>query len=219
MATAGGFFTGIGNFFAGTGGVATGAEAGAATSSAFGVTSTAGAGLTNVAAPTAIGTTATGGGITAAQASAIASGVAATGSAVQSNRAAEAQNDQINRAASIERAQARIDNNRRARLAIKATRIQTGQIEATTQNENTGSNSAVTGAIGSLRTQTASNIGAANTQLSAQLGISAALQQGRSDFVKHSGRASTLAGLATTFDTLSQSPQALKKLRKLVGFS
>lgn len=70
--------------------------------------------------------------------------------------------------ARIQRAISQIEANRRARRAVAERRIQQAELLAQANASNQGVNSAVSGAVGSLSTQTAANIGAANTRLAAE---------------------------------------------------
>lgn len=110
-------------------------------------------------------------------------------------QATNAQNDAQKRAAALERARARIENQRQARLAVAEDRKQRAAILASTQSQNAGANSSVSGAIGSLRSNTASSIGAANTNLAALQGQSLTLQKGAS-------KAARLSNIASGFEAI-----------------
>ena len=103
---------------------------------------------------------------------AVVAAVAAVGSAVSSRQSAKKTFEAEEKARDIEIRGAEIDRARRARRAIAAARIQQAEIIAATQTQNQGGNSAVIGAVGSLSTQTAANIGAGNTQLATSIASS-----------------------------------------------
>jgi len=97
----------------------------------------------------------------------------------------------------IERRIAEINNARAARRAIAARRQMTAEITAQSANSGTGLefSSAVRGAVGSLVTQTASNVGAANTNTAASFAYQRAGERG----LDRAGRASRYA---STFEAV-----------------
>ncbi len=121
---------------------------------------------------------------------AIVAAVSAVGGAIASSRAASALQEGEEKARDIEIRTAELDRARRARRAIAASRVQRGEIVAASQSQNTGANSAVAGAIGSLQTQTAANVGALNTQLAGSIAASGARARGSQDAT----RLSNIAG-------------------------
>ncbi len=89
----------------------------------------------------------------------------------------------------IDQRSAEIENQRNARRAIAARRVQAAELTAAGQPGQVRSNSAMQGAIGSLTTQTASNIGFANTMLGAQVASSNAYIRGQNAVSKANSRA------------------------------
>jgi hypothetical protein len=115
---------------------------------------------------------------------------AVAGTAMQ-YKAAQAQNKAQDRAAKMERRAAEIENVRRARRGVAERRIQQAEILQGAAATGMRGSSAVSGAVGSLTTQTASSIGAANTQLAANIGANRALIKG----AKTAGMYNTLGSL------------------------
>jgi Flp pilus assembly protein TadB len=114
-------------------------------------------------------------------------------SAYESHRAAKATEKSNKKANRLERTTAEIENQRNARRAIAARRLQQAELIQAAQSSNVGANSSVSGAVGSLTTQTASNIGFANTQLAGQVATSNVLLRGQSKALKHNTRAAGLS--------------------------
>jgi len=90
----------------------------------------------------------------------------------------QAQNQAQERAAKIQNRQASLENQRRARRAVAQRRIMQADMIQSTETMGARSSSALQGAVGSLQTQTAANIGAANTQLAGDIGMNRALIHG-----------------------------------------
>ena len=127
----------------------------------------------------------------------VASLVLSAGSAYQSTRAAKAQNSAQKKAAQLERGRAALEQRTQTRKAIAAARRQRGEILASTQSQNTGGNSAVSGAVGGLQTGTAVGIGASRVQLAARQGQSLILQRGASRANRLNSSAAILGGLSS----------------------
>tara|TARA_Y100000114_G_scaffold50443_1_gene46037 strand:+ start:1693 stop:2169 length:477 start_codon:yes stop_codon:yes gene_type:complete len=115
----------------------------------------------------------------------IVAAVSAVGSGVAQNRAQKAQNKAQKRAAELERANARIQQQREVRKAIAQSRIQRAEILASAEAENSGSNSAVQGAVGALQSDTATAVGSSNVNLASRTGQSRALQRGATKSVQY----------------------------------
>lgn len=99
-------------------------------------------------------------------------------SAGVANKERKRANKEQREAQRTERRAAQVESVRRSRRAIAARRVQQAELISQSQvNGQTGTNSAVSGAVGSLSTQTAANIGAANTQLAANLNQSRSLSR------------------------------------------
>lgn len=143
-----------------------------------------------------------------AETAAIISAIAAVGSGVAANRSASAQNKAQKRAGALERAQAQVEHNRNVRRAIAARRLQQAQLIQAGQTEGLSFSSSISGAVGSLTTQTASNIGTASSILGAQLGQSRALQRGASRAARFGTISNTLGSIGQASGTISSSPEA-----------
>ncbi len=105
--------------------------------------------------------------------------VAAVGGTAASIASTNAQRKAQKKEGKIQRRVAEIENVRQARRAVAQRRVQQANLIAQSQVSNqTGSNSAVQGAVGSLSTQTAANIGASNTRLAGDLARFHVLSQG-----------------------------------------
>lgn len=139
---------------------------------------------------------------------AIISAVSTTADAVAGNKAAKANNKAQRRSAAIERASAQIENVRRARRAVAARRLQEAELIQAGATEGLRSSSGISGAVGSLRTQTASNIGAANTQLGAQVGISRTLQRGATLAARYGTLSNTFGAIGQASQAIGSSPEA-----------
>jgi len=106
-------------------------------------------------------------------------GLLSAGAAVSERNSSKAQLKAQEKEGDIQRRVADIESQRRARRAVAARRIQQGEIIAQERSfGQTTTNSAVQGAVGSLTTQAAANIGAANTRLAAQSARFSVLQRG-----------------------------------------
>jgi len=90
----------------------------------------------------------------------------------------------------IQQRSAAIENNRQTRLARQEQLKEEANVEQIQVAQGARANSAVSGAIGSLGTQTASNIGAGNTRLAGQIGVNDALARGAQDLATFSNIAS-----------------------------
>ena len=145
---------------------------------------------------------------------AIISAVTATASLGASIAQSQATNKAQRDAASIERARAQIQNNREARRAIAARRIQESEIIAASQTQGTRTSSGVSGAVGSLRSDTASNIGAANTDLAASTAQSRILQSGATKATNLGAVAQTFQSASSLSRTVAQSPDLQNKIKK-----
>jgi len=149
-----------------------------------------------------------------AQAALIVSAVASVGAGVMQHEQAQAANRAQAKQARIERRIAAIENARQARRAVAARRVQQADIQAGAVNSGTGveNSSAVRGAVGSLTTQTAVNIGAATTRAAASFAQQKAAIMG----ARQSARYGTLANIFTgisdiasgvmTFDLAKKAP-------------
>jgi hypothetical protein len=97
--------------------------------------------------------------------------IAAVGSGVaaqQNAQAAKAERKGAKKTNLINQQRAEIENQRNARRAIAARRVQQAELIASAQPGQVGANSALSGAVGSLTTQTGANIGFASTMLAGQ---------------------------------------------------
>ncbi len=124
----------------------------------------------------------------------LAAAVIGTGVSIQQNaQAQKAQRKAERKTADIQNRSAELENQRNARRAIAQRRVQQSELIAAAQVSNTGANSAVAGAVGSLTTQTAANIGFASQQLAADRASQYQLFRG----AKKAGRHMTNAGIAS----------------------
>lgn len=106
----------------------------------------------------------------------IVAAIAAGAAANEQSKAQKAIRKGEKEAAAIKQRSAELENQRRARRAIAARRVQQAELIAAAQITNAGGlNSGVSGAVGSLGTQTAANVGAANTSFAADVGAQSAL--------------------------------------------
>ena len=143
-----------------------------------------------------------------ASVSAVSSGVAGALSASAANKAQR-------KAGKLERAQAQINQNREIRRAIAAKRLQQAELLQGAEALGTRTNSAVSGAVGSLSTQTAANIGFSNTQFGTQRAQSTILQSGATRAARFGGVSSLFGGISSASSTLSRSPKTLDAIKKL----
>lgn len=122
--------------------------------------------------------------------------VAAGGTAASIQQSRKGQRAQ-EKADSVAKAQAELENKRSIRQAIAQGRVQRAQLISSGQSQtgSFGGSSAVTGALGSARTQLAANIGFANQTLGAQSGINTNL-----------GRAGRNLSNAATFGQIAALP-------------
>jgi len=121
--------------------------------------------------------------------------VAAVGSTITTVAATQAQAKAQKKAARFNRRNAALNQARAARQTIEESRRQRAALIQAGVGLGTRGNSAISGAVGSLATQTAANIGASNTNLAAGLGINRALIQGER-------QASRLNNIGQGFDLL-----------------
>ena len=142
-----------------------------------------------------------------AEAALIVTAITAVAGAAYQQKAAKEANKAQKEQGQIERRMAEIENARQARRAIAARRTQQAEIQAQSANTGTGleSSSAVRGAVGSLTTQTAANIGAASTRAAGSWAYQRAGERGAQRSMKASNIASTfgavsdIAGAYATF--------------------
>lgn len=110
---------------------------------------------------------------------------AAVGSAVMQTQATKATNRAQERAARIQQRQAELETRRRSRRAIAGQRIARAEMIQATETMGARGSSSLAGATGSLITQTASNIGAAQSSLAADIGINRSLMRGARQAAKY----------------------------------
>lgn len=134
----------------------------------------------------------------------VVSGLATAGSAISSYRAASAQNDAQKKEARAQRRTAELENVRQARRAVAAQRLQAAEIEQAAASEGVRSSSGVAGAVGSLQTQTASNIGAANTRLAGQVAANRALVTGARRARRFNTAGDVFAGIGAISQTTGE---------------
>lgn len=132
---------------------------------------------------------------------AVTGAIAAVGSALASGISAHQQASAQKKAARAQRRSAEMENARRARRAIAERRMREAELLQAGASEGIRSSSAIQGAVGSLRTQTAANIGHANTQLAGDMIANRALVRG--------------ARRAATFDSIASGMNAIGQ----VGFA
>lgn len=128
--------------------------------------------------------------------------VTAVTSAVFQNKAAKARNKAERRARRVEERVAAIQGVRRKRLAIARGRVERARLTAQAEAGGLGRASSFLGAIGSIQTQTASNIGFAATQEAANILRSRILEKG---FAK----GARLGAFANIFGAVASSSQAV----------
>lgn len=126
----------------------------------------------------------------------------AVGGAVMQNRATREQNRADRRARQIERRQAALENARQRRLAIAQRRIQMAEQEQSAENQGIMSSSALSGARGALLSDTASNIGFANTQIASNTLRADTIGRGYS-------RAASLNTFANGLNSIGQAAQSV----------
>lgn len=100
---------------------------------------------------------------------AIISAVSAVGGAAVSHQQSRSAQKTARRQTRIEQRTSEIETQRRTRRAIAARRQQEAMLMAGAEASGVGAGSGVAGAVGSLRTQTAANIGHARTMQGAQV--------------------------------------------------
>lgn len=133
---------------------------------------------------------------------AIAAGAAVVGSLATAKAQSE-QNKAQEKAAKIQERQAALETQRRARRAVAERRILQGEMQQAAFAQNQGGNSSLSGAVGSLQTQTAANIGAARTNLAGEIGMNRALIAG----ARSAARWDTVAGVASAVGSIASTPQ------------
>ncbi len=134
---------------------------------------------------------------------AIASAITALVGAGATMKAQQAQNEAQEKAAKIQQRQAALENERRARRAIAERRMVQAELIQNTATMDARGSSAMSGAVGSLSTQTAANIGAARTNLAGDVGINRALISG----ARTAARWNTVAGVADAATSIMDTPQ------------
>jgi hypothetical protein len=128
--------------------------------------------------------------------------VAGAVSAQQQHKAAKAQNKAAERAGNLEKARALSEQNSRNRRAVAQRRQQVAELIAQSQVQNAGGNSAVSGAVGALGSDTASNIGSNQINLAANIGQSTLLQKGQNQalrFNRNAAIAGTISSAASAY--------------------
>jgi ABC-type sugar transport system ATPase subunit len=135
--------------------------------------------------------------------SAAVAATAAVVSSVATMQAQKAQNQAQEKAAKIQQRQAALETQRRARRAVAERRILQAEMQQSAFAQNQGGNSALSGAVGSLQTQTAANIGAARTNLAGEIGMNRALISG----ARSAARWNTVAGVASAVSSVASTPQ------------
>ena len=124
--------------------------------------------------------------------------VGTVGSSIAQNKAAKARNKAERRARRVEERVAAVQGVRRKRLAIARGRVERGRLTAQAEAGGLGRASSFLGAIGSIRTQTASNIGFAATQEAANILRSRILEKGFAKGAKLGALANTFGAIATS---------------------
>jgi len=124
--------------------------------------------------------------------------VAGVGSAAASYRATQEQNKAERRSRDIDRRQAALENARQRRLAIAQRRIQEAEIGQLAENQGVAGSSSVAGARGALLSDTASNIGFANTQVASNQLRADTLGAGYARSARLQSFGNTLGGIANT---------------------
>ena len=127
----------------------------------------------------------------------VVSTVAGVGGAVAQNRAIKQQNRAEENARNIDRRQAALENARQRRLAIAQRRIAEAETIQGGENQGAGQSSSVAGAVGALRTQTASNIGFQNTQIASNSLRANTLGAGYAAAARSQSFGNSLQGIAT----------------------
>lgn len=100
------------------------------------------------------------------------------GATITSAAATAAQVEAQEEAQKAEQRRGSIENTRRSRRAVAQRRVQEAELLQAQATQGARTNSAISGAVGSLGSQTAQSIGASNTQFAAQTNISDTLASG-----------------------------------------
>lgn len=98
----------------------------------------------------------------------------------------------------IRRRVAEIENVRNSRRAVQARLRQQADILASQESTGTNTNSAVSGAVGSIGTQTAANVGLQNTRLAGDIAANQKSLRG----ARQAGRLSTISNVASNTSEL-----------------
>lgn len=115
----------------------------------------------------------------------------------------------------IEQRTAEVDRARRVRRAIADARIQRAEIEASAAAQTQGTNTAVSGALGSLQTDTAGNIGAFNTQFAGQTFAAETVSRSNRAVANLQSFASLFGGGSQLLGGLSQQRQTATRNKRL----
>ena len=132
----------------------------------------------------------------------IAAGAAVVGT-YANYKSTQESNQAQEKAAKIQTRQASLENARRARRAVAERRMLQAEFIQNTASMDARSSSSMSGAVGSLSTQTAANIGAASTNLAGDIGINRALISG----ARSAAQWNTIAGAADAFGSIASTPQ------------
>lgn len=149
----------------------------------------------------------------------IVTAAAAVGSTVASIRATNAQVAAQKKEARIQQRVSQIESVRRARRAVAQRRIQEAELLQAGATEGARTSSSISGAVGSLRTQTGANIGAANTRLAGDIAANRALITGANKarvFGNQADLFSGIGGIAQASGSLISQRQQRQQLQNLV---
>lgn len=117
--------------------------------------------------------------------------------------ATKASNEAQEQASKIQQRQAALENSRRARRAVAERRMMQAELIQNSATQDARTSSSMSGATGSLSTQTAANIGAANTWLAGDVGMNKALISG----ARTAARWNTVAGVASAAGSIAGTSQ------------
>jgi hypothetical protein len=134
---------------------------------------------------------------------AIAAIVTAVAGTAASMQAQAKTNEAQEKARKMQNAGARIEAMHRARRAVAERRMMQAELQQMGETQGARSSSAITGAAGSLSTQTAANIGFMNTQVATDWGINTALTRG----ARSAARWDTVSGAFNVANSVVTSPQ------------
>lgn len=132
---------------------------------------------------------------------AIAAIVTAVAGTFATYKGQQAQNEAQEKARKFDNRKAQIENARRARRAVAERRMMQAELIQNTETMGARNSSSTLGQVGSLQTQTAANIGAANTQLAGDWGINHALTMGARTAAKWDTVAGGFNAASTVFST------------------